>query len=57
MPHKMLEAISVCMAGVPASRLYPERPELADLLLVAVTETATEDDARRLEEGLWEALS
>jgi glycine dehydrogenase subunit 1 len=44
------------LAGVPASRLYPERPELADLLLVAATETVTEDDARRLEQGLREAL-
>jgi glycine dehydrogenase subunit 1 len=45
------------LAGVPASRLYPERPELAPLLLVAVTETATADDAERLEQGLGEALS
>jgi glycine dehydrogenase subunit 1 len=45
------------LAGVPASRLYPERPELADLLLLAATETATEDDMDRLERGLREALS
>jgi len=45
------------LAGVPASRLYPERPELADLLLVAVTETATEDDTERLEQELREVLS
>jgi len=29
------------LAGVPASRLYPDRPELANLLLVAVTELNT----------------
>jgi glycine dehydrogenase subunit 1 len=32
------------LAGVPVSRLYPERPELADLLLVAATETNTAED-------------
>jgi glycine dehydrogenase subunit 1 len=45
------------LAGVPASRLYPNRPELADLLLLAATETATLDDMDRLEQGLREALS
>jgi glycine dehydrogenase subunit 1 len=45
------------LGGIPVSRLYPERPELADLLLVAVTETATEDDLDRLEKGLRELLS
>ena len=30
------------LAGVPVSRLYPDRPELADLLLVAATETVTD---------------
>jgi glycine dehydrogenase subunit 1 len=32
------------MAGVPVSRLEPHRPELADLLLVAATETVTDAD-------------
>jgi glycine dehydrogenase subunit 2 len=32
------------IAGVPVSRLEPGRPELADLLLVAATETVTDDD-------------
>ncbi len=32
------------LAGVPVSRLCPDRPELADLLLVAATETTTEED-------------
>jgi glycine dehydrogenase subunit 1 len=45
------------LAGVPASRLYPDRPELADLLLLAVTEMVSEDDIERLEQGLREALS
>jgi glycine dehydrogenase subunit 1 len=45
------------LAGVPASRLYPDRPELADVLLVAATETVTEDDMDRLEQGLREVLS
>src|SRR5271169_530631 len=45
------------LAGIPVSRLYPERPELADLLLVAATETVTEADIDRLARGLAEALS
>ncbi len=45
------------LAGVPAGRLYPDRPELADLLLVTATEVTTSDDMDRLEEGLREALS
>ena len=32
------------LGGVPASRFWPDRPELADLLLVAATETNTEDE-------------
>ncbi|MBV9858728.1 MAG: aminomethyl-transferring glycine dehydrogenase subunit GcvPA [Alphaproteobacteria bacterium] len=44
------------LAGIPVSRFHPERAELADLLLVAATETATEDDIDRLEAGLREAL-
>lgn len=47
------------LAGVPVSRLYPEREDLADLLLIAATETCGDDDmdalahelARVLEEG------
>jgi glycine dehydrogenase subunit 1 len=45
------------LAGIPVSRLYPDRAELADLLLVAVTETVTEADIDRLARGLAEALS
>jgi glycine dehydrogenase subunit 1 len=32
------------LAGVPMSRFYPERDDLAGLLLVAATETTTEED-------------
>jgi glycine dehydrogenase subunit 1 len=45
------------LAGIPVSRLYPDRAELADLLLVAATETVTEADIDRLTQGLVEALS
>lgn len=42
------------LAGVPLSRLLPDVPEAADLLLVAVTETATDEDMARLRDGLGE---
>jgi len=45
------------LAGIPVSRLYPDRAELADLLLVAATETVTEADIDRLAQGLAGALS
>ena len=44
------------LAGVPASRLYPERPELADLLILAATELTSEDDIDRLAASLAEAI-
>ena len=44
------------LAGVPVSRFYPGRADLADLLLVAATETVTADDIDRLEAGLREVL-
>jgi glycine dehydrogenase subunit 1 len=44
------------LAGVPVSRLYPDRGQLADLLLVAATETVTADDIERFAAGLTEAL-
>jgi len=44
------------LGGVPVSRLLPDRPELADLLLVAVTELTSDDDIRALSAGLQEAL-
>jgi glycine dehydrogenase subunit 1 len=44
------------LAGVPLTRLYPGDPEARDLLLVAVTELNTDDDMRRLADGLAAAL-
>ncbi len=45
------------LGGVPVSRLYPGRPELADLLLVAATETNTTDDMAAFAEALTEILA
>jgi glycine dehydrogenase subunit 1 len=44
------------MAGVPVSRLEPGRPELADLLVIAATETVTEGDIAWFVRALEEAL-
>jgi glycine dehydrogenase subunit 1 len=44
------------LAGVPVSRFYPGRHDLADLLLVAATETVTADDIDRFARGLEEVL-
>jgi glycine dehydrogenase subunit 1 len=44
------------LAGVPASRLWPERPELANLLLLAATETNTDEQIDMLARGLAEVL-
>jgi glycine dehydrogenase subunit 1 len=44
------------LAGIPVSRFYPERADLADLLLVAATETVTIEHIDRLEAALREAL-
>ncbi|MBV8779565.1 MAG: aminomethyl-transferring glycine dehydrogenase subunit GcvPA [Alphaproteobacteria bacterium] len=44
------------LGGVPLSRFYPEREELADLLLVAATETATGNDIDAYEAALREVL-
>ena len=44
------------LGGVPVSRLYPGRADLADLLLVAVSETNTEADADALVAALRETL-
>jgi glycine dehydrogenase subunit 1 len=44
------------LGGVPVSRFYPERNDLADLLLVAATETITEDDIHQFETALREVL-
>ena len=45
------------LAGIPVSRLYPSRPELADVLLVAATEVVTEEDIEELDRKLREVLS
>ena len=44
------------MAGVPVSRLEPGRPELANLLLVAATETVTDEDIAAFAEALGASL-
>jgi glycine dehydrogenase subunit 1 len=44
------------LGGVPVSRLIPDRPDLADLLLVAVTELNSDEDVKALAGGLQEAL-
>ncbi|MEM1019271.1 MAG: aminomethyl-transferring glycine dehydrogenase subunit GcvPA [Sphingomonadales bacterium] len=44
------------LAGVPGGRLYPARPTLSDILILAVTETATDEDFDALEANLKEAL-
>ncbi len=45
------------LAGVPLSRLYPETPEFANALLVAVTEMTEESDMDALVDGLREVLA
>ena len=44
------------LAGVPLSRLYPDDPAMADLLLVAATELTTADHMAALTAGLSEVL-
>jgi glycine dehydrogenase subunit 1 len=44
------------LGGVPASRLWPHHPEVADLLIVAATETNTEADMDRFAAALEEVL-
>jgi glycine dehydrogenase subunit 1 len=44
------------LGGVPVSRLYPQRADMTDLLLIAATELTTESDMARLEKALAEAL-
>ena len=45
------------LAGVPAARLFPGQPGLADLLLVAATEMTTTEDMDQLADGLREVLA
>jgi glycine dehydrogenase subunit 1 len=44
------------LGGVPASRLYPHVPEFDNLLIVAATETNTEEDAAAYALTLREVL-
>ncbi len=44
------------LGGIPVSRFYPGRPELADLLLVAATEMVTAEDIDRFDTALREVL-
>ena len=44
------------LAGVPLSRLYPTRPELANALLVTATETTTPQDIDAFAAALQEVL-
>jgi len=45
------------LGGVPLSRFYPDKPDLANLMLVAATELNTDDDMDRLANGLKEVLA
>ncbi|MFT3965706.1 MAG: aminomethyl-transferring glycine dehydrogenase subunit GcvPA [Sphingobium sp.] len=45
------------LGGVSLGRLYPGHPELAGGLIVAVTETATDEDVEALADGLKEVLA
>jgi glycine dehydrogenase subunit 1 len=44
------------LGGVPVTRFYPDKPELAKLMLVTATETNSEDDMARLAAALEEVL-
>jgi glycine dehydrogenase subunit 1 len=44
------------LAGVPVSRFYPSWPEMENLMLIAVTETVTDEDMDALIGGLREVL-
>jgi len=45
------------LAGVSLGRLYPTEAELANGLVVAVTETVTEEDIEALASALSEVLA
>ena len=44
------------IAGVPASRLWPHERDLRDLLIVAATETVSDEDCDALVKALSEVL-
>jgi glycine dehydrogenase subunit 1 len=45
------------LGGVSLGRLYPDRPELENGLVVAVTEVVSDDDIAALETALKEVLA
>ncbi|MEM9881107.1 MAG: aminomethyl-transferring glycine dehydrogenase subunit GcvPA [Pseudomonadota bacterium] len=45
------------LAGVPGARIYPERTQLKDVLIVCVTETVQDEDIDALAQGLKECLA
>jgi glycine dehydrogenase subunit 1 len=45
------------LGGVPVSRLEPDRPELADLIVVAATEVNTDEDRAAYVDALTEVVS
>jgi glycine dehydrogenase subunit 1 len=55
---EVVEALAAkqILAGVPASRLYPDDPAMANLLLVAATEMTTDEHMAALAGGLKEVL-
>lgn len=55
----VVEALTAAgiLAGVPASRLYPDEPSLENVLLAAATETVVSEDIEALGKALEEALS
>jgi glycine dehydrogenase subunit 1 len=55
---EVVEALAAqgIMAGLPVSRLEPGKPELENLMVVAATETVTDQDIATLARALGEAL-
>lgn len=56
---QVVEALAAkrILAGVPAARLWPDHSDLKNHLLVAVTETVTDEDMDALVAGLKEVLA
>ena len=44
------------LGGVPASRLWPDNPDMADLIVVASTEVNTDEDRAAYAKALREVL-
>jgi glycine dehydrogenase subunit 1 len=61
LPHEAAPVVDALarlgiLAGIPVSRCYPGRVDLADLLLVAATEMVTSEDIERFATALREVL-